>query len=454
MLPADPASVHLLVVHTHADPRSYLPALQAQGYRFTLLKKNPSKEDWECFDRVIRIDFQDSWEEVLSQAGKLHSQDPLSGTLSFSESGVLVASLLAAALGLGGNDPHAVLCTRNKYLMRKTLESAGLRMPPYRLVSSAKAIFEALRGHGQPMVLKPISGSSSYGVVRLNPDITLQEATEVWEEVSSYIRTYPAKYAEYPYEFWLPPRLEGLLEWEAMDPAEHLMLEGFVEGAQVSVDGFVVDQDVKIFAVVDVERQAHEKWFLEYQEWTPSRLPRPVQDQILQCVENTVRSLGLTRSMFHCELKVDSQGPVVLEIAGRQGADNISRFISHTCGINPYLIGAELAQGLKPQNQIRPRGAMKMRYFLPEQTGVLRGISGQKKVSEHPNVDELYFEFNTGEKIQSPPESYEFLGYISVKGDSAEQVDRVLDELYPQIQFQVEAEEPVEALSNSRTINP
>ena len=429
---------HVLIIHTAGDPRPYIQRLRRLGFRFSLIKKKPTAEDWACFDRVIDQDYQEDLSRTLEQVRQLHAEDPVHGVLSFSESGVIVCSLVAAFLGLPGNPPRAALRARNKYLMRQALQQAGLASPPFHLVRSAGEVHHLLQQHGAPMVIKPISGSSSYGVIRLEPGDPLPDIEAHLEAVRTYIQTYGEQNPRYPFEFWLPPVGKGIPPEDVFDPAEVFLLEGFIKGQQVSVDGLVCDGQVTCLGVIEIERIKDADYFLEYEEWMPTRLGPATEAQIKQVVVQAVQALGLQRSCFHCELKVGPEGIFVLELAARRGADNISDFLQKVLGVDIYEEGVRLAVGEdRTRADLPPRGSMKMRYFLPEISGTLLKVEGARAMQEDPRVSELELEFAPGDEILTPPDGFEFLGYLSVFGPTPEAAAATLEELYPRVRFHI-----------------
>jgi biotin carboxylase len=433
---------HLLFVHTAGDARPYVQRLRAAGFRSSLIKKCPSKTDRDCFDHVVDLDYQEDLAMACQRAAEMHARDPFSGVLSFSESGVLGASFIAAHLGLPGNTATAALRARNKYLMRRALREAGLPTPEFYLVNGAEQTCALLQKYARPMVLKPISGSSSYGVVRLSPDEDMETIAAHFDSVRAYIRNYRAENPQYPFEFWLPNAEHGIDVSEVFDPEQDFLLEGFIPGQQVSVDGIVCADQVSCLGVIEIERIKDEDYFLEYEEWMPTRLGATREEAIQDAVADTVAALGLSTSCFHCELKVDGDQVCVLEIAARRGADNIADFLHKMQDVDIYEEGARIACGEKRYYPRRPaNGAMKMRYFLPERSGLLQSIEGLEAVQSDGRLSELCLDFAPGERVFTPPDGFEFLGYLSVCAADLCAVDRALEELYSQVRFCIEAED-------------
>ncbi len=100
----------------------------------------------------------------------LHMQDfgGLDGICSFSDLAQPMAARLCAALGYPGNTVEAVAKARNKDLTRQALKEAGIPTPGHMLISSPDQLEEAASIVGFPAVLKPVGGSESIGVVRVD----------------------------------------------------------------------------------------------------------------------------------------------------------------------------------------------------------------------------------------------------------------------------------------------
>ncbi|MEL7060371.1 MAG: ATP-grasp domain-containing protein [Acidobacteriota bacterium] len=83
------------------------------------------------------------------------------------EPGMLLAARLREALGLPGLDVAATRPFRDKELMKRRLDQAGLRTPRHRAARSASEVRQAAEEIGYPLIVKPIAGAGSADTYRV-----------------------------------------------------------------------------------------------------------------------------------------------------------------------------------------------------------------------------------------------------------------------------------------------
>ena len=98
------------------------------------------------------------------------------GICSFSDLAQPLVARLCAQLGYPANSVEAVACARNKDLTRQALAAAGLPTPAHMLIQQPGQLAEAAATVGFPSVLKPVGGSESIGVVRVDSEEQLGES--------------------------------------------------------------------------------------------------------------------------------------------------------------------------------------------------------------------------------------------------------------------------------------
>src|SRR5215472_12777183 len=204
-----------------------------------------------------------------------------------------LAAAAAAALGLPHNPADAVLAAADKARQRQRWAAAGVAQPRFEIVPAPApdpAIRQAAAAIGFPCVVKAVSLSASQGVLRADdPDQAVRAAARIRRVVA-----------------------------DAGQPGgEPLLVEGYLHGPELSIDGLLTDGDLTPLAIFDKPAMTDGPTFEETLLVTPSRLPGPVQAAAVGTAGRAARALGLHAGPVHAELRVSDTGPAMLELAAR-----------------------------------------------------------------------------------------------------------------------------------------
>ncbi|HVA09978.1 MAG TPA: ATP-grasp domain-containing protein, partial [Acidimicrobiales bacterium] len=150
----------------------------------------------------------------------LHGRVPLDAVVAVDDQGVVIAAAAAERLGLRHNPPDAAAVTRDKGAMRWRLAAGSLPQPDYRLVPPGGDAAAAASAIGYPCVVKPVSRSGSQGVIRVD-DNAQADAASV--------------------------RVRAMLN----EGHEVLLVERFVPGQEVAVEGLLREGLLEVLAVFD-----------------------------------------------------------------------------------------------------------------------------------------------------------------------------------------------------------
>src|SRR5258708_14508084 len=210
----------------------------------------------------------------------------------------LVASLAAEKLGLPHNPPEAVAAARNKALSREKLGGGGVPVPGLELVQTelAGAELEGLLERAPyPCVVKPLVLSGSRGVIRADNREQLRAALA---RVAALLRSPDVA--------------------QRRDPdLPRVLVEEFVPGPEVALEGLLVSGRLQVLALFDKPDPLDGPYFEETLYVTPSRLKSETQDAITRCTEQAAQALGLVHGPLHAELRINEEGPWILEVAAR-----------------------------------------------------------------------------------------------------------------------------------------
>ncbi len=96
-----------------------------------------------------------------------------------------------------------------------------------------------------------------------------------------------------------------------------ILVEDFIPGVEVALEGLLADGQLRTLALFDKPDPLDGPFFEETIYVTPSRLSAETQAAISASVSLAAASIGLRDGPVHAELRVNEQGPWMLEIAGR-----------------------------------------------------------------------------------------------------------------------------------------
>ena len=216
---------------------------------------------------------------------------------TFFEHTVVQTADVARALGLIGIDPGAARrSSSNKLLMRISCRDAGIPTPRFTVIPTLtpEVLDAGIEKVGVPCVIKPIFGSESYGVVKIEEDYN---ATQIIEEILG--NTGAAKKEVFK-------NFTGAF-----------LIEEYLPGPVISVDGIVANGQVHCVGIVEFI-MGPEPRFTQEANFIPARLEQKVATDAKTMATNIVTTLGFNQTGFHCEMRLTpDRGPVLLEVAAR-----------------------------------------------------------------------------------------------------------------------------------------
>jgi len=330
--------------------------------------------------------------------------------ISVDDQGSLAAALAARALRLPHSPPEAVALTRDKGAMRATFARAGVPQPDFVVVPPAPAAIAAAAGQiGCPVVVKPRTLSGSRGVIRADSPA---EAAAAAERIAA-------------------------IQANAGEPADaELVVERFVPGPEVAVEGILADGELEIIAVFDKPDPLDGPYFEETLYVSPSRLPPHLLARVAQVTASAVSALGLTEGPIHAELRVPG---ALAGAAGISGADPVSvlevaaRTIGGRCSKAIVLEDDSTLEDLVLATAVRlPKPAPRLKQaagvlMIPiPSSGLLRAVDGVEQARSIAGITGLEITIPLGRPVRTLPEGDRYLGFVFAAGASAESVEEAL----------------------------
>ncbi len=237
------------------------------------------------------------------------------GALPLGDTPMLVlVTVVAERMGLPHNPVQAVIAANDKAEQRLRWAAAAVPQPKFRIVpagASADSLRRAAAEAGFPCVVKAVSLSASRGILRADGPAAAVRAAR---------------------------RIRRILATARRPVHEPLLVEEYVPGPELSIDGLLTDGGLAVTAIFDKPCTSDGPTFEETVLISPSRLAKPVQDAAIATAGRAARALGLTHGPIHAELRIgqrDCQArPVMLELAARSIGGLCSRALRFGGGMS------------------------------------------------------------------------------------------------------------------------
>jgi biotin carboxylase len=333
------------------------------------------------------------------------STGPVAAVVAADTPMLIPAAVIAGRMGLPHNPVDAVTAACDKAAQRRRWAAAQVAQPTFRVVPAAApedALRQAAAEVGGPCVVKATSLSASQGVLRADdPAVAVAAARRVREVLAMAGRPGP----------------------------EPLLVEEYVPGPELSIDGLLTAGALTVNAVFDKPWTPEGPTFEETLLITPSRLAEPVLAAAIDAAGQAARALGLTHGPIHAELRIDERGgqarPVMLELAARCIGGLCSRALRFPGGtsLEERVLAHALGRPVPGHHGGRPSGVLMLPVPRP---GVLRAVDGRTEAAAVPGVTGLSITVPVGQRVRPLPDGDRYLGFIFAEGETQDQVERTL----------------------------
>ena len=404
----------LLLPTTTYRTQAFLDAARQLGVEIVSASERPNVFEEQVPGNLITLDFADpaGAAETIAAFGRDH---PIDAVVAVDDLTTVVAAAIADRLGLKANPVAAATAARDKHEMRQRLRAAGVPVPAFRLVSLDDDPLAAARGVAFPCVLKPRTLSASRGVIRA-------------DDPEAFARAFH--------------RIAALLKRDGVavagEAARSLLVEEFIPGLEVAVEGLLTQGTLHTLALFDKPDPLDGPFFEETIYVTPSRLPDEVQKRIVAVADDACAALGLVEGPIHAELRVNDRGPWVLEVAARSIGGLCSRTLRFGTGmtLEELILRRALALPIASlDRERRPAGVM----MIPiPRAGRLRAVRGQEAAEAVPAIEEVAITAHLEQELVPLPEGWQYLGFIFARADTPAVVEDALRQAHARLEFEIE----------------
>lgn len=409
LLSGDGLVRRVLIIATNHTYRAhaFIDAAEALGVELVqaIDMPRPLAEQWEV---ALGLDFN-NLDSAVAKICQFAEEKPLDAILAVDDSGSLLAARAGEALGLRHNSVAAAEAARDKFRMRQLLRLANVPSPQFGRFSTEEDPNAIAAQISYPCVVKPLALSGSRGVIRANDARDLATAVA---------------------------RLERILA--RAEPGPHFFLvEQFIPGMEVALEGLLDNGALTVLALFDKPDPLDGPYFEETIYVTPSRLPNCQQQAIAECAEQAAAALGLRTGPIHAELRVNEDGPWILEVAARSIGGLCSQTLRFGTDESLEELILRQACGMRIESTEREGTASGVMMIPIPSAGLLKEVRGCDAAEAVPLIQRVEITAKLNYPIFPLPEGESYLGFIFARGETATAVETALREAHSKLRFEI-----------------
>jgi biotin carboxylase len=364
-----------------------------------------TREQLADYDAVIPAALQ-------SEVGLLSSQQEIArsykvvAVLGFSEISVLPAAVLAERFGVIGIGAGVARACRNKLTMIEAITSAGIKCPRFTLTDSGQSSEKLIASLGGfPIICKPLMGFASFGVIKAE---SIPEFNSAVRRIKRSTRLL----------------MNGYYGLDESANTRQVLLQSFVPGREVAIDGYVQGGKSHILAIIDKPDVSQGPFFADAMHITPTSLDAAMISTIQKNVRASVAAIGLDDSPFHIEARIHEGEFYLLELAARVA---FVRCLRNALGIDAMQLMIALRLGKTPDVQPRRHRYAGSYCITPHEAGVFRYLENRERVLDDPRVLDIPIYVSGGQRVAPAPESTGDIGHVVACAETYQEVQEVLN---------------------------
>jgi hypothetical protein len=236
-------------------------------------------------------------------------------------------------------------------------------------------------------------------------------------------------------------RIRAILDEAGDDPNSPLLVEAYLPGDELAVEGLLDPAGFEVLAVFDKPEPLTGPFFEETIYVTPSRRDPATLAAVAGVVEQASRALGLSFGPVHAEVRVDGDRVAVVEVAARSIGGLCSRSLKFgLLGVPLEEVLLRSALGMPRRGLRREQRASGVMMLPIERAGVLRGVRHRETVAEVPGITGLEITVPVGRSVRPLPEGDRYLGFLFAEGDDPGDVEAALREGYAGLDVVIDPE--------------
>jgi biotin carboxylase len=375
-------------------------------------------------DSAVPVRFFDEAGAVAAIRHRLEGGS-VDGVVAVGDQATVVAAMVARAIGLPWHSPAGARASRNKALLRGSLEAHGLPTPWFFEMAQDDDLVAVAPRLRFPCVVKPLVLSGSRGVIRA-------------DDVDGFERAVA--------------RVRRILQEpdvrELRDPAgSRLLVEGYIEGPEYALEGVLDHGVLYVLAVFEKPDPLVGPYFEERMYVTPPRASEERQQAMARAVARAAAAIGLTHGPIHAECRVADDEYYVHDVAARPIGGLCAqalRFVTeHGARVSLEALLLAHTLGEPPRRFRRHAGAAGVLMIPVPAEGYFRSVQGVREASRVKGIEDIVITAKPGQRLRRLPEGASYLGFAFAHAATPGDVVTALTRAHEQLVFRVDRGLPV-----------
>ena len=410
---AAPPRLLLLVPTTTYRTEDFVEAARRLDVDLVVAAERPNTLAAALPDHLLTLPFADPAAAAALMRDYARTR-PVAAVVPVDDATTVVGAAIGQALGLRANAIAAVSATRDKQAMRESLARGGVRQPGFAVFSVTDHARDVAAGARYPCVLKPLVLSASRGVIRAD---TPAQFLAAWSRIAA-ILAEPEM-----------PALGG--------GASRILVEDFVPGVEVSLEGMLTEGELATLAIFDKPDPLDGPFFEETIYVTPSRLSEATQKAVAEGAGGAARALGLSDGPIHAELRINDAGPWLIELAARSIGGLCSRTLRFGTGMSLEEIILRHALGWPIASLERERPAAGVMMIPIPRGGILDEVRGLEAARAVAGIEDVTISIPKGHMVVPLPEGSRYLGFIFSRAATPAEAEAALRRAHALLDFTI-----------------
>lgn len=354
-----------------------------------------------------------SYDQFEMQILAAHVEHPLDAIVCLVDFRLIESARIAARLNLPYMSVDTAVLLRNKYEVRRRLQTLGIPQPDFLFAQNNAEILAAMDQLGTPVLMKPADGFGSQHILVMHTP----------EELAAY-RGLLSEYLPLGGGYGCGARASG-----------QQIIERFMHGRVVGCDTLSINGHHQLLGINEKHFYAPPFFAVRGSIFPSTRFDTK---QILEYLFSALDAVDYAHGISHTEIMITSEGPRLVEINGRLVGAGIGKLLSFAYNRSIYEVVIDLHLGDALTLPAVPPYFAATRWVSAPRQGTLKAINFPERSAALVSVQSFY---EPGDTVYMPVHNGARLVCVMAKGLTMEEAESAAEDFVVDTHVVVEVSE-------------